>query len=69
MKKYPIHIPDKYPIDYKYVTLLKNFINKYGKIRPRRITKISVKQQRQISKAIRKARATGLIPCSIETRN
>lgn len=61
----PTRIPKKYTIDYKYIALLKCFINKYGKIRPRRITKLPLKQQRQIAKAIKKARALGLIPCSI----
>jgi len=60
-----ITIPAKYPIDYKYIFRLKKFINKYGKIRPRRITKLSLKQQRQVAKAIRKARAMRIIPSSI----
>lgn len=58
-------IPSKYNINYKQTTLLKFFINRYGKIRPKRITKLSVKQQKQISKSIKRARAIGLIPYSI----
>ena len=49
-------------IDYKNVKLLRAFLTKYGKIRPRRKTKISVQKQHRISKAIRKARAFKLIP-------
>lgn len=49
-------------IDYKNVKLLKAFLNKYGKIRPRRKTRINIQKQRLISKSIRKARAFGLIP-------
>ena len=49
-------------IDYKNVKLLKAFLNKYGKIRPRRKTKIPVQKQRAIAKAIRKSRAFGIIP-------
>jgi ribosomal protein S18 len=49
-------------IDYKNVKLLKAFLTKYGKIRSRRKTKISVQKQKRIAKAIRKSRAFGLIP-------
>lgn len=49
-------------IDYKNIKLLKAFLTKYGKIRSRRKTRIPIQQQRQISKAIRKSRAFGLIP-------
>ena len=49
-------------VDYKNVKLLRAFLTKYGKIRPRRKTRISVQQQRLVSKAIRKSRAFGIIP-------
>ena len=49
-------------INYKNIKLLKAFLTKYGKIRPRRKTRIGVQFQRKISKSIRKARAYGLIP-------
>lgn len=49
-------------IDYKNVKLLRAFLTKYGKIRPRRKTKISVQKQHRVAKAIRKARAFKLIP-------
>lgn len=49
-------------IDYKNIKLLKGFLNKYGKIRPRRKTRIPIQKQHQIAKAIRKSRALGLIP-------
>ncbi len=48
-------------INYKNIYLLKFFINKFGKIKSRRKTKISLKMQRQLSKEIRKARSLGLI--------
>jgi small subunit ribosomal protein S18 len=53
-------------IDYKNIKLLKAFLNKYGKIRSRRKTKIPVQKQRAISKAIRKSRAFGLLPFTCE---
>jgi ribosomal protein S18 len=56
-------------IDYKNIKLLKAFLNKYGKIRSRRKTRIPVQKQRAISKAIRKSRAFGLIPftCNVNS--
>jgi len=56
-------------IDYKNIKLLKAFLNKYGKIRSRRKTRISIKKQRAISKAIRKSRALGLIPFTCDLKN
>lgn len=68
--KKPLIIPEeKYPIEYKRLGLLRHFLTKYGKIRPRRVSKIPLKQQRKISKAIRRARGVGLIPCSILAKN
>ena len=49
-------------IDFKNIKLLRAFLTKYGKIRPRRKTKISVQKQKAIAKAIRKSRAFGIIP-------
>lgn len=49
-------------IDYKNIKLLKAFLTKYGKIRPRRKTRIPIQKQHKIAKAIRKSRALGLIP-------
>jgi small subunit ribosomal protein S18 len=63
-KKDPLIIPEKkYPIEYKRLGLLKNFVTKYGKIRSRRVSKLILRQQRKISRAIRRARCVGLIPC------
>jgi len=49
-------------IDFKNIKLLKAFLNKYGKIRSRRKTRVPIQKQRAIAKAIRKARAFHLIP-------
>lgn len=49
-------------IDYKNVKLLSAFLNRYGKIKPRRKTRLSVQKQRAIAKAIRKARALKILP-------
>ena len=49
-------------IDYKNVILLRNLITAEGKILPRRINKLTAKQQRHVQKAIKSARIMGLIP-------
>ena len=56
----PIGINQK--IDYKDIDLLKLFITEQGKILPRRATGITVQQQRQIAKAIKRARILSLLP-------
>ncbi|HDL77888.1 MAG TPA: 30S ribosomal protein S18 [Lentisphaerae bacterium] len=49
-------------IDYRDVELLKKFTTESGKILPQRITGVTAKQQRQIKRAIRRARVMGLLP-------
>jgi small subunit ribosomal protein S18 len=49
-------------IDYKDVKLLQRFISERGKIVPSRITAVSAKKQRHLSKAIKRARFLALIP-------
>ena len=56
----PIGINQK--IDYKDIDLLKLFITEQGKILPRRATGVTVQQQRQIAKAIKRARMLSLLP-------
>ena len=49
-------------IDYKDIDLLKLFITEQGKILPRRVTGVTVQQQRRIAKAIKRARMLSLLP-------
>ena len=49
-------------IDYKDTDFLLRFINEQGKILPRRITGLTAKQQRQLTRAIKRARHMALIP-------
>ncbi len=49
-------------IDYKDPEFLKKFVNEQGKILPRRITGTSLKYQRRLSKAIKRARHLALLP-------
>ena len=61
----PISINQK--IDYKDIDLLKLFITEQGKILPRRATGVTVQQQRQIAKAIKRARVLSLLPFVAES--
>lgn len=49
-------------IDYKDVRLLQGFMSERGKIVPSRITAVSAKKQRELAKAIKRARQIGLLP-------
>jgi small subunit ribosomal protein S18 len=49
-------------IDYKNVSLLRNFISEQGKILSRRINRLTAKQQRQVTNAIKSARILALLP-------
>ena len=49
-------------IDYKDPEFLKKFLNEQGKILPRRITGTSLKIQRRIAQAVKRARHLALLP-------
>jgi small subunit ribosomal protein S18 len=49
-------------IDYKDTDLLRKFISDRGKIRSRRVTRVTVRQQRQLARAIKNAREMALLP-------
>ena len=49
-------------IDYKDPEFLKTFLNEQGKILPRRITGTSLKYQRKVAQAIKRARHLALLP-------
>lgn len=49
-------------VDYKNPDFLKKFLNEQGKILPRRITGTSVKYQRKVSQAVKRARHLALLP-------
>ena len=54
--------PDAQPIDWKDVKTLRRYISERGKMMPSRITYVSQKKQRELSKAIKRARFMGLLP-------
>ena len=49
-------------LDYKDTGRLRLFISERGKIRPRRVTGLTVQQQRQAAIAIKNAREMALLP-------
>ena len=49
-------------IDHKDIKLLQRFISERGKIVPSRITAVSAKKQRELARAIKRARFLALIP-------
>jgi len=49
-------------IDYKDINMLKSYIAETGKIVPSRITGTSIKYQRKLSEAIKRARFLALLP-------
>lgn len=48
-------------IDYKDTKLLSRFTSERGKIMPRRISAVSAKKQRELAKAIKRARVIALL--------
>jgi small subunit ribosomal protein S18 len=53
-------------IDYKDVKLLSRFVSERGKIVPSRITAVSTKKQRELARAIKRARYLSLLPYLIK---
>jgi small subunit ribosomal protein S18 len=53
-------------IDYKDITRLRRFTNERGKIMPRRMSGTCAKHQRQLSTAVKRARAIALMPYSTD---
>jgi small subunit ribosomal protein S18 len=51
-------------IDYKDLNTLKAYVTETGKIVPSRITGTKARYQRQLAKAIKRARFLGLLPYS-----
>jgi small subunit ribosomal protein S18 len=67
-KANPLRAASVIYIDYKDTALLRKFISDRGKIRARRVTGVSVQQQREIAKAIKNAREMALLPYTSTAR-
>ncbi len=61
-KTCPFSGPNAPAIDYKDVKLMQRFVSERGKIVPSRITAVSAKKQRELAKAIKRARYLALLP-------
>ena len=61
-KSCPFSGEDGMKIDYKDVKLLSRYISEKGKIIPSRITSVSAKKQRELARAIKRARYIALLP-------
>jgi len=55
-------------VDYKDTAILRKIISDRGKIRARRVTGVSVQQQREIARAVKNAREMALLPYSSSAR-
>jgi small subunit ribosomal protein S18 len=61
-KSCPFSGPNAPAIDYKDTKLLSRFVSERGKIVPSRITAVSAKKQREMARAIKRARFLALLP-------
>jgi len=57
---------NNHALDYKRYQELKPFVNRLGKILPRRATRLCAKHQRAMALQVRRARYIGLLPFSAE---
>jgi small subunit ribosomal protein S18 len=55
-------VDGSFNVDYKDVRFLSKFTSEGGKIIPSRINSLSVKRQRKVTEAIKRARGLALIP-------
>ena len=60
-KECPLSGKNAPEIDYKNIKLLKRYISESGRILPSRITSVSTKKQKELSRSIKKARLLALI--------
>ena len=60
-KKCPLSIKNAPIIDYKNINLLKKYVSDNGKIISSKITSVSFKKQKKLTREIKKAKILGLI--------
>lgn len=69
VRRQPFKLKPTATIDYKQVDILLAFSTEHGKIKSRRSTNLTLKQQRQLSKAIKRARYLHLLPFVTSVEN
>ena len=67
-KQNPLKVAKIEAVDYKDTALLRKFISDRGKIRARRVTGVTVQEQRAIARAVKNAREMALLPYSSSAR-
>ena len=60
-KSCPLSGKDAPVIDYKNIKLLKKYMSESGRILPSRVTSVSLKKQKELSRSIKRARLLALI--------
>ena len=65
-KTCPFSGPDAPKIDFKDTKLLQGYISERGKIVPSRITAVSAKKQRELARAIKRARFMAILPYVVD---
>ena len=60
-KPCPLSIKNAPILNYKNIKLLKKYISESGKILPSRITSVSLKKQKELSRSIKRARLLALL--------
>ena len=60
-KKCPLSGKEAPTVDYKNIKLLKRYISESGRILPSRITSVSLKKQKELSRSIKRARLLALL--------
>ena len=61
MKECPLSGKNAPKLDYKNIKLLKKYLSESGRILPSRVTSVSLKKQRELSKSIKRARLLALL--------
>ena len=54
------------PVNYKDVAIISKYIGENGKILPRRFTGTCAKHQREVTQAVKRARAIAILPYSLD---
>ena len=67
-RRTPLLAPDVTSVDIKDVALLRSFVSDRGKIRTRRVTGITPRQQRMVTRAVKNAREMALLPYAAPRR-
>lgn len=62
----PFSGKDAPAIDYKDVKLLQKFVSERGKMVPSRMSAVSAKKQRELARAIKRARFLALLPYAVK---